>query len=126
MSIVQWTQFCTASALQAAVATVLEQAAEPYNGRPTFYDDLADMYTAKRTKMLTALTAAGFNPFTPDGTALSLKACTADALSLAPAVLRSAVFLTRQSANTQLCACAGVCEYYDVVDVWTCMQVATL
>ncbi len=58
----QWIPFAVATPLQEAVASALEQA-----GPQGYFPWLAAMYQAKRDMLLEALTAAGLNPMTPDG-----------------------------------------------------------
>ncbi|MCB0114899.1 MAG: aminotransferase class I/II-fold pyridoxal phosphate-dependent enzyme, partial [Caldilineaceae bacterium] len=58
----QWIPFCVATPLQEAVGIAFEQA-----GPRGYFDDLRNMYQQKRDKLLTALTAAGLPPMTPDG-----------------------------------------------------------
>jgi aspartate/methionine/tyrosine aminotransferase len=58
----QWIPFAVATPLQEAVAVAFEQA-----GPQGYFPWLADMYQAKRDKLLQALTAAGLKPMTPDG-----------------------------------------------------------
>lgn len=58
----QWIPFAVATPLQEAVAVAFEQGQA--NG---YFPWLAQMYEAKRAKLLTALHTAGLTPITPDG-----------------------------------------------------------
>jgi len=58
----QWIPFAVATPLQEAVAVAFEQA-----GPQGYFPWLAAMYQAKRDRLLQALTAAGLQPMTPDG-----------------------------------------------------------
>ncbi len=58
----QWIPFCVATPLQEAVAVAFEQAESR-----GYFDELVDMYRAKRDKLVAALQAAGLPPIVPDG-----------------------------------------------------------
>ncbi len=59
----QWIPFAVATPLQLAVAEALERAPEL-----GYYDELRQLYTAKRDRLVSALTDAGLRPLTPGGT----------------------------------------------------------
>jgi kynurenine---oxoglutarate transaminase / cysteine-S-conjugate beta-lyase / glutamine---phenylpyruvate transaminase len=55
-----YVQFCASTVMQEALARSLQKADEPYEGHASYYDFLRAMYIAKRDKISSALTAAGF------------------------------------------------------------------
>uniref|UniRef100_A0A7S3P6A1 Aminotransferase class I/classII large domain-containing protein n=1 Tax=Amphora coffeiformis TaxID=265554 RepID=A0A7S3P6A1_9STRA len=63
----QWTTFSVPTPTQDAVAQVLVQAREPYQGFGTYYDYLADLYKGKRDLLQQALETAGLQVVVPPG-----------------------------------------------------------
>jgi aspartate/methionine/tyrosine aminotransferase len=94
-SVIQWAQFCTSTPTQVACAASLQRASQPYEGFPSYYHWLVDVYIKcdagfiafrvlrlatrrvfvvlvsyglrKRTLLLDALNSAGLKPVVPDG-----------------------------------------------------------
>mmetsp|Transcript_22901 Transcript_22901/g.36770 ORF Transcript_22901/g.36770 Transcript_22901/m.36770 type:complete len:441 (+) Transcript_22901:37-1359(+) len=52
---------------QRALVDILRHAQQPYQGFPTYYAWLNDMYSKKRERMLSAITQSGMSPITPNG-----------------------------------------------------------
>ena len=66
-SVQQWTSFSVPTPTQDAIAQVLVQAREPYQGFDTYYDYLADLYKGKRELLKQALETAGLQVVVPPG-----------------------------------------------------------
>ena len=60
--------FCVSAPFQDAVGAALEAAEKEYEGKPSFYAHLLEMYTGKRDVLMRALTDAGLDPIEPEGT----------------------------------------------------------
>ena len=63
----QWVQFCVSTPTQRAVADVLEQSEQPYEGFPSYYAYICDLYEKKRDHMVQSLIAASLVPIKPEG-----------------------------------------------------------
>eukprot|EP00053_Salpingoeca_punica_P011766 m.104814 g.104814 ORF g.104814 m.104814 type:complete len:466 (-) comp15769_c0_seq2:155-1552(-) len=63
----QWVQFSVPTTMQEAVAEALVIADNPYEGFPTYYAWLRNMYEQKRNQLMATLSAAGLMPSRPDG-----------------------------------------------------------
>jgi N-succinyldiaminopimelate aminotransferase len=71
----QWIPFAVATPLQLAVAEALGRAPEL-----GYYDQLRELYTGKRDRLVSALSAAGLRPLTPQGTYFVIADVTAHAV----------------------------------------------
>jgi len=60
-------QFCPSTPMQEALSRVLSVADEPYNGFPSYYDWLVDMYRGKRAILAEGLERAGLVPMEGEG-----------------------------------------------------------
>ncbi len=63
----QWIQFCVSSPTQRALATILEQADQPYEGFGSYYEFVCDKYQRKRDDLALSLQAGNITPFVPEG-----------------------------------------------------------
>lgn len=63
----QWIQFCVSSPTQRAMASIIEQADQPYEGYPTYYAYVCDTYQKKRDDLVQSLKAGNIEPFAPEG-----------------------------------------------------------
>ncbi|KAG5185630.1 pyridoxal phosphate-dependent transferase [Tribonema minus] len=67
MNVNQWVQYCVPTVLQQAVAEVLKQAEEPFEGHASYYAYLVDRYQRKRDRLVVALRDANIVPIVPEG-----------------------------------------------------------
>ena len=63
----QWVQFSVSTPSQAAIASALAAAEEPYEGHASYYAWLLAQYARKRDALVASLRAAGLNPAVPEG-----------------------------------------------------------
>jgi aspartate/methionine/tyrosine aminotransferase len=63
----QWTQFCVSTPLQEAVAQSFEVAARPFEGAPSYFHWVGDLYRRRRDLLVAGLRDAGLEPLVPEG-----------------------------------------------------------
>lgn len=62
----QWVQFSVSTPTQRALAEVINEATEPYEGFPSYYHYVNNLYQTKRDRLARALEAARMTPYVPD------------------------------------------------------------
>lgn len=62
----QWVQFCVSTPTQKAVAEILQRADEPYEGFPTYYKYINNVYEEKMKGLVESLRRGNFEPIVPD------------------------------------------------------------
>ena len=105
----QYTHYCVPTPLQQAVATILQQALQPYEGHANYYAFLSDRYQRKRDSLVRALEDANMKPFVPEGGAWTV--CTrciylASVLGKASCHVSGSMFLLTLSIHLATCTCA--------------------
>lgn len=63
----QWIQYCVSSPTQRALASVLVQADQPYEGFENYYAYVCNQYRTKRDDLAASLRIADIEPFVPEG-----------------------------------------------------------
>jgi kynurenine--oxoglutarate transaminase/cysteine-S-conjugate beta-lyase/glutamine--phenylpyruvate transaminase len=62
-----YVQFCASTPMQEAIATVIRRADQPYEGFPTYYDWLANVFSQKRDQLAASLKEAGIKTMEAQG-----------------------------------------------------------
>ena len=63
----QWTTYCVSTPTQQALAEVLRQSEEPYEGHPSYFDYIRAEYERKRDHLVSSLKLAELRPIVPEG-----------------------------------------------------------
>ena len=63
----QWVQFCVSTPTQQAVAKIIEQSSQPYEGYPSYYDWVCNQYEKKRDHLVKSLQMGHLDPIVPEG-----------------------------------------------------------
>ena len=63
----QWTTYCVSTPTQQALAEVLRQSEEPYEGHSSYFDFIRAEYERKRNHLTASLMSAELRPIVPEG-----------------------------------------------------------
>eukprot|EP01040_Poterioochromonas_malhamensis_P004423 gene4423-4741_t len=63
----QWIQFCVSTPAQKAIAKILKESSQPYEGYPTYFEYIRQQYQRKRDHLVASLKDGGFEPAVPEG-----------------------------------------------------------
>ncbi len=63
----QWVQFSVSTPTQRAIGEAIKLAREPYQGFPSYYAFVNNLYQTKRDKLVASLAAVNLTPIVPDG-----------------------------------------------------------
>jgi aspartate/methionine/tyrosine aminotransferase len=63
----QWIQYCVSTPAQWAIAKVLKESNNPYEGYPSYYEYVRQQYQRKRDSLVESLRDGHFEPYVPEG-----------------------------------------------------------
>jgi aspartate/methionine/tyrosine aminotransferase len=63
----QWIQYCVSTPAQHAIARIIKESDQPYEGCSSYYEWIRQQYMNKRNSLVQSLKDGQFEPYVPDG-----------------------------------------------------------